>query len=113
MCLDNSGISELSDSSKKNLSKLKATSMSSDFFVMKNRKARSNGKKVSEKLFETRNQKNKEKPQPFKEEIHHSSANVEDPEEQKANEGRARRLASELTPVEQRHDFATSTGALD
>ena len=81
--------------------------------MMKNRKARSNEKKVSENLFETRNQKNKEKPQLLKVEMHHSTANVEDPEEQKANEGEARRIASELTPVEQRHDFAISTGALD
>ena len=28
-------------------------------------------------------------------------------------EGRGRRLASEYTPVEQGHDFATSTGTLD
>ena len=28
-------------------------------------------------------------------------------------EGRGRRLASESTPVEQGHDFATSTGTLD
>ena len=38
---------------------------------------------------------------------------MNDNQEVHALEGRGRRLASESTPVEQGHDFATSTGKLD
>ena len=71
------------------------------------------GKTVSGRMVETRSQKSSEERKAMLEvEVHPDQAMNEN---QKIHglEGRDRRLASESTPVEQGHNFATSTGTLN
>ena len=64
-------------------------------------------------MVETRSQKtSEERKEPLEVEVNTDHA-MNDNQEVHGLEGRGRRLASESTPVEQGHDFATSTGTLD
>ena len=68
---------------------------------------------VSGRMVETRSQKTSEEQRKLLEVEVNTDQTVNDNQEVNGLEGRGRRLASESTPVEQGHDFATSTGTLD
>ena len=71
------------------------------------------GETVSGRMVETRSQKtSEERKEMFEVEVKTDQAK-NDNQEVHGLEGRGRRLASESTPVEQGHDFATSTGTLN
>ena len=71
------------------------------------------GETVSGKMVERRSQKiSKERKELLEVDVNTDQA-MNDNQEVHGLEGRGRRLASESTPVEQGHDFATSTGTLD
>ena len=85
-----------------------------DPFVDRITRARTDkGETVSGRMVETRSQKSSEEQKTMLEvEVHTDQATNEN-QDVHGPEGRDRRLASESTPVEQGHDFATSTGTLD
>ena len=64
-------------------------------------------------MVETRSQKSSEERRAMLEVEIHTDQAMNENQEIHGPEGRDRRLASESTPVEQGHDFATSTGTLD
>ena len=64
-------------------------------------------------MVETRSQKTSEERKELLEVEVNTDHAMNDNQEVQGLEGRGRRLASESTPVEQGHDFATSTGTLD
>ena len=64
-------------------------------------------------MIETRSQKTTEERKEMLEVEVKTDQAMNDNQEVHGLEGRGRRLASESTPVEQGHDFATSTGTLD
>ena len=68
---------------------------------------------VSGRMVETRSQKTSEERRELLEVEVNTDHTMNDNQEVNELEGRGRRLASESTPVEQGHDFATSTGTLD
>ena len=68
---------------------------------------------VSGRMVETRSQKTSEERKELLEVEVNTDHAMNDDQEVQGLEGRGRRLASESTPVEQGHDFATSTGTLD
>ena len=71
------------------------------------------GETASGRMVETSCQKSSEEQKAMLEmEVHPNQAMNENQEIHRP-EGRDRRLASESTPVEQGHNFATSTGTLD
>ena len=71
------------------------------------------GETVSGRMVETRSQKTSEEQKELLEVEVNTDHAMNDNQEVHGLEGRGRRLASESTPVEQGHDFATSTGTLD
>ena len=72
------------------------------------------GKKVSGGMVETRSQKSSEEQKAMLEVEVHPEPAMDENRDRHGPEGRGnRRLPSESTPVEQGHDFATSTGTLD
>ena len=71
------------------------------------------GETVSGRMVETRSQKTSEERKELLEVEVNTDHTMNDYQEVNGLEGRGRRLASESTPVEQGHDFATSTGTLD
>ena len=71
------------------------------------------GETVSGRMVETRSQKTSEERKELLEIEVNTDHTMNDNQEVNGLEGRGRRLASESTPVEQDHDFATSTGTLD
>ena len=71
------------------------------------------GETVSGRMVETRSQKTSEERKEMLEVEINTDKVMNDNQEVHGLEGRGRRLASESTPVEQGHDFATSTGKLD
>ena len=94
MSLDKSRIPKRGDSSRK-------------FIPKKQRKT------MTGRMVETRSQKtSEERKKKLEVEVNTDQAK-NDNQEVHGLEGRGRRLASESTPVEQGHDFATSTGTLD
>ena len=71
------------------------------------------GETVSGRMVETRSQKTSEERKELLEVEVNTDHVMNDNQEVHGLEGRGRGLASESTPVEQGHDFATSTGTLD
>ena len=71
------------------------------------------GETVSGRTVETRSQKTSEERRELLEVDVNADHAMNDNQEVHGLEGRGRRLASESTPVEEGHDFATSTGTLD
>ena len=85
-----------------------------DPFVDRIKRARTDiGETVSGSMVETRSQKTTEERKEMLEVEVNTDQAMNDKQEVHGLEGRGRRLASESTPVEQGHDFATSTGTLD
>ena len=85
-----------------------------DPFVHRIKRARTDkGETVSGRMVETRSQKTSEERKKMLEVEVNTDQAMNDNQEVHGLEGRGRRLASESTPVEQGHDFATSTGTLD
>ena len=85
-----------------------------DLFVDWIKRSRSDkGETVSGRMVETRSQKTSEERKELLEVEVNTDHTMNDNQEVNGLEGRGRRLASESTPVEQGHDFATSTGTLD
>ena len=85
-----------------------------DPFVDRIKRARTDkGETVSSRMVDTRSQKtSEERKERLEVEVTTNQA-MNDNQEVHGLEGRGRRLASESTPVEQGHDFATSTGTLN
>ena len=71
------------------------------------------GETVSGRMVETRSQKTSEERKELLEVEVNTDQAMNDNQEVHGLEGRGRRLASESTPLEQGHGFATSTGTLD
>ena len=85
-----------------------------DPFVDRIKRARTDKvETVSGRMVETRSQKSSEERKAMLEVEIHTDQAMNENQEVHGPEGRGRRLASESTPVEQGHDFATSTGTLD
>ena len=85
-----------------------------DPFLDRIKRARTDkGETVSGRMVETRSQKTSEERKEMLEVEVNTDQAMNDNQEVHGLEGRGRRLASESTPVEQGHDFATSTGTLD
>ena len=101
------------NSSRKFIPKKQGKTMT-DPFVDRIKRARTDkGETVSGRMVETRSQKtSEERKEMLKVEVKTDQV-MNDNQEVHGLEGRGRRLASESTPVEQGHDFATSTGTLD
>ena len=85
-----------------------------DPFVDRIKRARTDkGETLSGRMVETRSQKTSEERKATLEVEVHTDQAMNENQEVHRPEGRVRRLANESTPVEQGHDFATSTGTLD
>ena len=85
-----------------------------DPFVDRMKRARTDkGETVSSRMVGTRSQKTSEERKEMLEVEVNTDQAINDNQEVHGLEGRGRRLASESTPVEQGHDFATSTGIMD
>ena len=85
-----------------------------DPFVDRIKRAQTDkGETVSGRMAETRSQKSSEERKQMLEVEVKTDQAMNDNQEVHGLEGRGRRLASESTPVQQGHDFATSTGTLD
>ena len=113
MSLDKSRIPKRGDSSRKIIPKTQRKTMT-DPFVDRIKRARSDkGEMVSGRMVETRSQKTSEEQKELLEVEVNTDHAMNENQEVHGLEGRGRRLASETTPVEQGHDFATSTGTLD
>ena len=114
MSLNKSRIPKRGNSSRKFIPEEQRKSMTDPFVERITRTRTSRIKMVSGRMVETRSQKSSEEQKATLEvEVHQDQAMHEN-EEMHGPDGRGnRRLAGESTPVEQGHDFATSTGTLD
>ena len=113
MSLDKSRIPKRGNSSKKFIQKKQRKTMT-DPFVDWIKPARTDKwETVSGRMVETRSQKTSEERKKMLEVEVKTDQAMNDNQEVHGLEGRGRRLASESTPVEQGHVFATSTGTLD
>ena len=113
MSLDKSRIPKQGNSSKKFIPEKQRKTMT-DLFVDWIKRARTDKKEtVSGKMVATRSQKTSEERKELLEVEVNTDHAMNDDQEVHGPQGRGRRLASESTPVEQSHDFATSTGTLD
>ena len=113
MSLGNSRIPKRGNSSRKFVPKKQRKTMT-DPFVDRIKRARTDkGETVSGRMVETRSQKTSEERKEMLEVEVNTDQAMNDNQEVHGLEGRGRRTASESTPVEQGHDFATSTGTLD
>ena len=113
MSLDKSRIPKRGNSSRKFIPEEQRKTMT-DPFVDWIKRSRSDKKgTVSGRMVETRSQKTSEERRELLEVEVNTDHTMNDNQEVNGLEGRGRRLASESTPVEQGHDFATSTGTLD
>ena len=113
MSLDKSRIPKRGDSPRKFIPKKQRKTMT-DPFVDRIKRARTDkGEMVSGRMVETRSQKTSEERKEMLEVEVNTDHVMNDNQEVHGLEGRGRRLASESTPVEQGHDFATFTGTLD
>ena len=113
MSLDKSRIPKRGNSSKKFIPKKQRETMTDPFKDRIKRARTDKGETVSGRMVETRSQKTSEERKEMLEVEVNTDHNMNDNQEVNGLEGRGRRLASESTPVEQGHDFATSTGTLD
>ena len=113
MSLNKSRIPKRGDSSRRFIPKKQRKTMT-DPFVDRIKRARTDkGETVSCRMVETRSQKTSEERKEMLEVEVNTDQAMNDNQEVHGLEGRGRRLASESTPVEQGHDFVTSTGTLD
>ena len=113
MSLDKSRIPKRGNSSRKFIPEKQRKTMTDPLVDWIKRARTDKGETVSGKMVETRSQKtSEERKELLVVEVNTDQA-MNDNQEVHGLEGRGRRLASESTPVEQGHDFATSTGTLD
>ena len=113
MSLDKSRIPKRGNSSRKFIPEKQRKTMT-DLFVDWIKRTRSDKEgTVSGRMVETRSQKTSEERRELLEVEVNADHTMNDNQGVNGLEGRGRRLASESTPVEQGHDFATSTGTLD
>ena len=113
MSLDKSRIPKRGNSSRKFIPEKQRKTMTDPFVDWIKRARTDKGETVSGKMVETRSQKISEERKELSEVEVNTDHAMNDNQEVHGLEGRGRRLASESTPVEQGHDFATSTGTLD
>ena len=113
MSLDKSRIPKRGNSSRKFIPKKQRKTMTDSFVDWIKRARTDKGETVSGRMVETRSQKTSEERKKILEGEVNTDQAMNDNQEVHGLEGRGRRLASESTPVEQGHDFATSTGTLD
>ena len=113
MSLDKSRIPKRGNSSRKFIPEKQRKTMTDPFVDWIKRARTDKGETVSGKMVETRSQKILEERKKLLEVEVNTDQAMNDIQEVHGLEGRGRRLASESTPVEQGHDFATSTGTLD
>ena len=112
MSLDKSRIPKRGNSSRKFVPEKRRKAMTDPFVEQITRTRTDKGETVSGKMVETRSQKSSEERKAMLEVEVHPDQAMNENQEIHGPEGRDRRLASESTPVEQGHDFATSTGSL-
>ena len=112
MSLDKSKIPKRGNSSGKCMPKKQRKTMTDPFVDRITRARTDKGETVSGRMVETRKQSSGERKAMLEVEVHTDQAMNEN-QDVHGPEGRDRRLVSESTPVEQGHDFATSTGTLD
>ena len=113
MSLDKSRIPKRGNSSRKFIPEKQRKTMTDPFVDWIKRARTDKGETVSGKMVETRSQKTSEERKELLEVEVNTDHATNDNQEVHGLEGRGRRLVSESTPVEQGHDFATSTGTLD
>ena len=113
MSLDKSRIPKRGNSSRKFIPEKQRKTMTDPFVDWIKRSRSDKGETVSGRMVETRSQKTSEERKELLEVEVNTDHAMNDNQEVHGLEGRCRRLASESTPVEQGHDFATSTGTLD
>ena len=114
MSLDKSRIPKRGNSSRKFIPEEQRKSMTDPFVERITRTRNGKRKMVSGRMVETRSQKSSEEQKAMLEVEVHPDQAMHDNVEMHGPDGRGnRRLASESTPVEQGHNFATSTGTLD
>ena len=113
MSLDKSRIPKRGNSSRKFIPEKQRKTMTNPFVDGIKRARTDKGETVSGRMVETRSQKTSEERKELLEVEVNTDHAMNDNQEVHGLEGRGRRLASESTPVEQGHDFATSTGTLD
>ena len=113
MSLDKSRIPKRGNSSRKFIPEKQRKTMTDPFVDWINRSRSDKRGTVSGRMLETRSQKTSEERRELLEVEVNTDHAMNDNQEVNGLEGRGRRLASESTPVEQGHDFATSTGTLD
>ena len=112
MSLDKSRIPKRGNSSRKFIPKKLRRAMTDPFVERITRAQTDKGETVLGRKVETRSQKSSEERKAKLEVEVHPDQAMKENQEIHGPEGRDRRLASESTPVEQGHDFATSTGTL-
>ena len=113
MRLDKSRIPKRGNSSKKFIPEKQRKTMTDPFVDWIKRSRSDKGETVLGRMVETRSQKTSEERKELLEVEVNTNHAMNDNQEVHGLEGRGRRLASESTPVEKGHDFATSTGTLD
>ena len=113
MSLDKSRIPKRGNSSRKFVPKKQRRTMTDPFVDWIKRARTDKGETVSGRMVKTRSQKTSEERKELLEVEVNTDHAMNDNQEVHGLEGRGRGLASEPTPVEQGHDFATSTGTLD
>ena len=113
MSLDKSRIPKRGNSSRKFIPEKQRKTMTDPFVDWIKRSRSDKEETVSGRMVETRSQKTSEERRELLEVEVNTDHTMNDNQEVNELEGRGRRLASESTPVEQGHDFATSTGTLD
>ena len=113
MSLDKSRIPKIGNSSRKFIPEEQRKKMTDPFVDWIKQARTDKGETVSGRMVETRSQKTSEERKKLLEVEVITDHVMNDNREVHGLEGRGRRLASESTPVEQGHDFATSTETLD
>ena len=113
MSLDKSRIPKRGNSSRKFIPEKQRKTMTDPFVDWIKRSRSDKRGTVLGRMVETRSQKTSEERRELLEVEVNTDHTMNDNQEVNELEGRGRRLASESTPVEQGHDFATSTGTLD
>ena len=113
MSLDKSRIPKRGNSYRKFIPEKQRKTMTDPSVDWIKRARTDKGETVSGRMVETRSQKtSEERKEMLVVEVNTDQA-MNDNQEVHGLDGRGRRLAIESTPVEQGHDFATSTGTLD
>ena len=113
MSLNKSRIPKRGNSSRKFIPEKQRKTMTDPFVDWIKRSRSDKEETVSGRMVETRSQKTSEERRELLEVEVNTDHTMNDNQGVNGLEGRGRRLASESTPVEQGHDFATSTGTLD